>query len=287
MKRLWIFCVTVAVLAPGAKAGSFDSPDIDSEPCGYFCQLLSIAPLRAVPAQHVPPEISPSAHRPLEIRKRASKSVGAKRSHTAANLVPLPRARPEYETRPDQIQPPVLNPPPTTSAIVNAPPPNSGNIDPPSANLTLGAPPSTIDAPKPTVTLDAAAQQAGRLTTEAGRDNDAEADNSETATTGSLRKDDPRVALVIAKDGVSSIAELAGKIVAIDRSLPQSDAIRTALVAAGAPEVQMSADQTRAIDRMFRNEVPAAILGLVSRDAAKRIPKIEGYQIFPVPLSPG
>jgi hypothetical protein len=37
----------------------------------------------------------------------------------------------------------------------------------------------------------------------------------------------------------------------------------------------------------LRNEVPAAILGLVSRDAAERIPKIDGYQIFRVPLSPG
>jgi len=92
---------------------------------------------------------------------------------------------------------------------------------------------------------------------------------------------------VIAKDEVSSIAELAGKIVAIDSSLSQPDAIRTALVAAGAREVRMSADQTRAIDRMLRNEVPAAILGLVSRDAAKTIPKIDGYQIFRVPLSPG
>jgi hypothetical protein len=170
----------------------------------------------------------------MEMRKRASKSIGGKRSHLAVILVPLPRARPEYEPRPDQIQPPVLSPPPTTSAIVDAPPPNSNIIDPPPANPAPGAPPSTNDALKPTVTLDAAAGQASRLTSEAGRDNEPE-------TTGSLRKDDPRVALVIA----------------------------------------------RAIDRMLRNEVPAAILGLVSRDAAKRIPKIDGYQIFQVPLSPG
>jgi hypothetical protein len=280
-KLFWTICIALALSVPYAKAGSFDDgPDIDSEPCGYFCQLLSNAPLRAVRAQRVPPEIAPSAHRPMEMRKRASKSIGGKRSHLAVILVPLPRARPEYEPRPDQIQPPVLSPPPTTSAIVDAPPPNSNIIDPPPANPAPGAAPSTNDALKPTVTLDTAAQQASRLTSEAGRDNEPE-------TTGSLRKDDPRVALVIAKDEVSSIAELAGKVVAIDSSLSQPEAIRTALVAAGAPEVQMSADQTRAIDRMLRNEVPAAILGLVSRDAAERIPKIDGYQIFRVPLSPG
>jgi hypothetical protein len=49
----------------------------------------------------------------------------------------------------------------------------------------------------------------------------------------------------------------------------------------------MSEDQAKAIDRMVRNEVPAAVLGVVSRDAAKGIPEIDGYQIFRVPLSPG
>ena len=93
---------------------------------------------------------------------------------------------------------------------------------------------------------------------------------------GSARqKDDPRVALVITKDAIHAISELAGKSVAIDSEFTESDAaIRTALVAAGAPEIQMSENLEKAVDRLLRDEVPGAVLGLVLRNGSDKFPKL-------------
>jgi hypothetical protein len=62
--------------------------------------------------------------------------------------------------------------------------------------------------------------------------------------------------------------------------------VRTAIVAAGAPEVQLTEGQTTAINRLVNGEVPAAVLALVSADAAEGFPEIAGFKIFHIPLSP-
>jgi hypothetical protein len=99
---------------------------------------------------------------------------------------------------------------------------------------------------------------------------------------------DALVALVMSRPEIKSVADLAGKNVAIDgqRSTSAND-IRTALVAAGAGEVQLSAGDAKAVDRLVDGEVPAAVLTLVSSDAAETFPEIAGYKVFRVPLSPG
>ena len=56
-------------------------------------------------------------------------------------------------------------------------------------------------------------------------------------------------------------------------------------MAAGAAEVQFSEGQAGAIDRLISGEVPAAVLTLASREAAKWFPDIEGFRTFRVPLS--
>jgi hypothetical protein len=81
--------------------------------------------------------------------------------------------------------------------------------------------------------------------------------------------------------------DLAGKGVAIEYQ--QSEAgtsIRIAIAAAGAVEVQLNQGHTKAIDRLIAGEVPAAILTLVSPEAAEWFPDITGYRIFRIPLSP-
>jgi hypothetical protein len=62
--------------------------------------------------------------------------------------------------------------------------------------------------------------------------------------------------------------------------------VRTAIAAAGAAEVQVSKGQTTAINRVASGEVPAAVLALVSAEAAEAFPEIAGFRIFRVPLSP-
>lgn len=50
--------------------------------------------------------------------------------------------------------------------------------------------------------------------------------------------------------------------------------------------VELSVGHTTAIDRLVNGEVPAAVLALVSADAAEGFPEIAGFRIFHIPLSP-
>jgi len=109
--------------------------------------------------------------------------------------------------------------------------------------------------------------------------------NTEQGRTISGRDD--MVALVMARPDIKSVADLAGKDVAIDEAQTVSSAdVRTAIAAAGAAEVQLSAGQTKAIDRLVAGEVPAAVLTLVSKEAGEWFPEIAGFRVFRVPLSP-
>ena len=98
---------------------------------------------------------------------------------------------------------------------------------------------------------------------------------------------DPLVALLMARPEIKSVSDLASKNIAIDdRQSASSDSVRTAIAAAGAGEAQLSEGQTKAISRLISGEVPAAVLTLVSPEAAEWFPDIAGFKIFRVPLSP-
>jgi ABC-type phosphate/phosphonate transport system substrate-binding protein len=112
---------------------------------------------------------------------------------------------------------------------------------------------------------------------------------SDTEPTASVptNNTDDLVALMMARPEIKSLSDLTGKEVAIEYQ--QSEAgtsIRTAIAAAGAVEVQLNEGHTKAIDRLIAGEVPAAILTLVSPEAAEWFPDIPGYRIFRIPLSP-
>jgi len=98
---------------------------------------------------------------------------------------------------------------------------------------------------------------------------------------------DALVAILVADPDVKSIADLAGKTVAIDdRYSEQSiSRVRTAMAATGADEVQLSKGQTTAINRLVGKEVAAAIVGLVSASAADSFPELARLKTFRIPLS--
>jgi ABC-type amino acid transport substrate-binding protein len=98
---------------------------------------------------------------------------------------------------------------------------------------------------------------------------------------------DALVAILVAGTDVKSVADLAGKTIAIDDRYSESSIsrVRTAMAAAGAPEVQLSKGQTTAINRLVAKEVPAAVVGLVSANAADSFPELARLRIFRVPLS--
>jgi ABC-type amino acid transport substrate-binding protein len=95
------------------------------------------------------------------------------------------------------------------------------------------------------------------------------------------------LAILLARPDTKSVADLSGKTIAIDdRYSASNGGVRTAIVAAGAPEVQLSEGQTTAFNRLVDGEVPAAVLALVSAEAATAFPEIAGFKIFFIPLSP-
>jgi ABC-type amino acid transport substrate-binding protein len=95
------------------------------------------------------------------------------------------------------------------------------------------------------------------------------------------------VAVVMARPDTKSVSDLAGKTIAIDdRYAKSSGTVRTAIVAAGATEVQLSEGSTTAINSLTNGEVPAAVVALLSPDATETFPDIKGFAIFHVPLSP-
>lgn len=98
---------------------------------------------------------------------------------------------------------------------------------------------------------------------------------------------DALVAVLVASPDVTLVSDLAGKTIAIDDrySEPSISRVRIAIAAAGAPEARLSKGQTTAINRLAAKEVPAAIVGLFSADAAKSFPEIARFRTFQVPLS--
>ena len=103
---------------------------------------------------------------------------------------------------------------------------------------------------------------------------------------GSGSAKDLLVAVLMTHRELKSISDLSGKTIAIDDMYSASNAtIRTALVAAGASFVQLSEGQATAINRLLDGEVPAAILVLVSAEAAAGFPEIPGFRVFHIPLS--
>ena len=81
------------------------------------------------------------------------------------------------------------------------------------------------------------------------------------------------------------MSDLTGKDVAIgDQQSALGESIRAAIMAAGAAEVRLNEEHMKAMDRLIRGEVPAAVLTLVSAEAAEWFPEIPGYRIFRIPL---
>jgi hypothetical protein len=94
------------------------------------------------------------------------------------------------------------------------------------------------------------------------------------------------VALLISRPEIKSVSGLTGKDVAIDdRQSASQTRVRAALVAAGAAEVQLRDGGAMAIDRLLRGEVPAAVVTLVSPEAAAAFPDIAGFHVFKIPLA--
>jgi hypothetical protein len=177
-----------------------------------------------------------------------------------------------------------------------AAPPNSTTNAAPAAEPSANAADASTKTAAVRDQVIAATALAEQLTSTAIARPELHAMNGEPHNDGAATPADSNVAaspnasvvLVMSRPEIKSVADLAGRNVAIDgqRSGSAND-VRTALVAAGAGEVQLSAGDAKAVDRLVDGEVPAAVLTLVSPDAAETFPEIAGYNVFRIPLSPG
>lgn len=137
-----------------------------------------------------------------------------------------------------------------------------------------------------TATAIPASEQKANNNDHTGPSETARGDAGKTAP-ASPDNTDLLVALLMARPEIKSISDLANKDIAIDaRQSASHSSIRTAIAAAGAAGVQLSEGQTKAIDRVISGQVAAAVLTLVSAEAAQSFPEIAGFKIFRIPLSP-
>jgi hypothetical protein len=239
----------------------------------------TIAKTERPSSAHLPDRVGPA-------RKTARPTpIAAKVEPPAPRIPPPPRS---LQTRPqpasnaaadsDATRATIADSHPTGSAVANS---NTGTIGEQVAAATAVAEQMTVatEVPAP----------------EPKANNRDRSNHSETALRGDAERNAPAsayntdllVALLMAGPGIKAVSDLTSRTIAIDdRYSASSGTVRTAIAAAGAAEVQLSEGQAHAIDRLISGEVPAAVLTLVSTEAAEHFPEITGFQIFRIPLSP-
>jgi hypothetical protein len=95
------------------------------------------------------------------------------------------------------------------------------------------------------------------------------------------------VAVLMTRPGIKTLSELRGRAVAIDeRYVASLRRVATGMGDVGASDVQLLDGQSTAINRLTNGEVVAAVVALVSPEAADAFPELSGFRLFLVPLPP-
>ncbi|WP_456629115.1 hypothetical protein [Bradyrhizobium sp. URHC0002] len=200
-------------------------------------------------------------------------------------------ASPPAEAPKSEVKSEVALPPPATLEIAALPAVSENAALPATVGIAPASAPRTIQKQ-----VVEATGMADRLTAiGAGREAANQSDNpaagsneaSDTGKTASASpdKEDNLVALVLARPEISSLSDLNNKAVAIEaKQSASSGRVSAALMAVGAADVQFSEGQAGAIERLISGEVPAAVVTLVSPEAAEWFPDIPGFRTFRVPL---
>jgi hypothetical protein len=265
-----------------SQAHPLDSPDIvyiDGLPCNTACQSYMKWSRQQTSPGTAPARDSSEAVRRTSVKHRQSPGA-LPPTHAARQVAAIPPTRvaePAPAAGKPEADSELAHTSTTASSPANGAATRTRTLREQVAAATTLAEQVTMAAPGP-----ASSQELNG----ADRVKSAQPRDSELTPTISSNAEDSMVALVMTRLDVKSVAELAGKDVAIDE--PQSASIgvvRNAIAAAGAAEVQLSPGQTKAIDRLIDGKVPAAVLTLVSKEAGEWFPDIAGFRVFRVPLS--
>ena len=223
----------------------------------------------ALPASRIPlPPDSPKATPPSE--------TGAAAVNSSATPATIPASTTSV-TADSTASVPVANSPPVVDHMNS----NTRTIEAQVAAATIVAEHLTVAAAAPPADIN------GTNTGKLSRAETPAHGNAERTAPASANDTDLLVAVLVTRPDITSVSALTGKTIAIDDKYSASNgSVRTAIVAAGASEIQLSGGQATAITRLVNGEVPAAIVALVSADAAEGFPDIKGFKILHVPLSP-
>jgi hypothetical protein len=270
MSKKWILLTSVLSLGSAgiSQAHPLDSPDIvyiDGLPCNSACQSYmawsrkTLSRSGKLTSSRLPQRSANAVVHRSTVAGEGSKP--AAHARIAKQAVPIPREMPR-----DNVA--ALQPADNAAVKSDAPPDKAG------------AAPSTRTIQEQVAAATSLAEHVTAATAgPAPKPNDA--DVSSPNNMGDL------VALVMVDPQIKSISALTGRDIAIDgRQSVSNDILRSAIVEAGAAEVQLSDSQTKAVDRLISGEVPAAVLTLVSPEAAEWFPDIAGFRIFRIPISP-
>jgi hypothetical protein len=268
MLKNWILAAIALLVSAGtSQAHPLDSPDIiyiDGVACNSTCQSYMAwsrqilrTPKQSQLRQLPKPSTNAAVHRPTGVRAERLKltAQARKAKQDAPILQEIPRAVVVAEQTRDEAP-----------AKSNAQPKETGDAVVTSETRTTQEQVAAATALAEHVTVATAL----------------EASDKEVS---SLNTTDLLVALVMVRPEIQSLSALTGKEIAIDGHSALNGDVQSAIVEAGAVEVQLSNSQTKAIDRLVGGEVPAAVLTLVSPEAADWFPDIAGFNIFRVPLS--
>jgi hypothetical protein len=303
-------CLLLLGSAGTSAANPLDSPDIvyiDGLPCNSLCQSYMAWSRKASSRSGQPASAQPA---PLPPKAAARHMIGAgirgEKSKPAAHVRAAKLDIPKSKEMPQAV----AGLQPAGHAAANSDT-TAANSDTTQAKIAGQQPAGDAAAGSDTRTIRAqvmaATEVAERITVatavsapkpkandtdrsghaETALPRDAEKD-AEKSTSASPDDTDRLVAVLMAGPEIKSVSDLANRNIAVDHSQSASSAsLRTAIAAAaGAAEVQLSEGQTKAVERLVGGEVPAAVLALVSPEAAEGFPEIAGFRIFRIPLPP-
>lgn len=314
MSKNWIMLAALVFLGAAGtlQAHPLDAPDIvyiDGLPCNSACQTYMAwtrrktssaarhsAPVEAAPLEIAP--VEPPKVRPASQRPALRSAHGAARTTTAAHRdVSKPAAArvakqavpasPAGIVIPKPAGEAAINPEPAPAIVATLPPAAAPAVSR-STTLKEQVAAATALAEQVTAASTPAAPQREAVDAEASSSVSAAAPGEAESATSAATSRDNRVALLMTLPEIRSLSDLTGKDVAIeDQQSSAGTSIRAAIASAGAAEVRLNEGTTKAIDRLVGGEVQAAVLTLVSPEAAAWFPDVPGYRIFRIPLAPG
>jgi hypothetical protein len=283
-------CIIVIIGSIGtSKAAPPDSPGtvyIDGRPCNLACQSYMAWSRRMLEQQENSTALSAPSRRAQRLSKAKTQRPARILQSAPSSSVPIRVAKGNVPKR-------VGSPPPTTAATGETKPAHETIAD-------LAPPKSALDSEAATtpgqVSTGGIEENPTTASTRQAREQNADGDTKLSGTppspsnadaeTAALAPNNALVAILLVRPEIKSVSDLANKIVAIDASRSDSvPRVRTAIVAAGATEIQMSEGKALALERVMDGEVPAAVVTLADPDEAAAWTEIPGFKIFRIPLS--